>query len=662
MKLSNVHALWCAVCVLFGGCGYVGYELIELPPDSGLGGGSSGDGGAGDAQVPGSCQLGTVQHCGACDSPCDTEGAFQTGALECVGGLCVVGRCELGFADCNGNVVDGCETDLSSVRNCGACGVACVGEQAMMACNAGVCQVAGCEPGFDDCDGIVSTGCERSLSTLTDCGSCGAVCAADNGAGACSAEGVCGLAACRAGYENCDGQPLVSGCETATTTLTDCGGCGVACSVPFGTASCAGGRCSAATCTPPFADCDGNDSDCETSIATLTDCGACGAGCGVGGRLDNGSATCVTGTCEVAQCDALFDNCDNSAANGCERSLNTTSDCGACGAACPGIQTCDGGACVGFAIPPSNVGGASLNRVGSPTTRFDCGTTVFDSTTLAFSNACGVPLPTGQVVDQSGGQSLVALVFQELHIEAGSALQLTGDKPVAIVAFGDITVAGQILADANGRTPGSGGNQSCGTSAGRNGGGSSSSGAGGGGGAGFGTNGARGGDGGASATPGNGGSSRGFAVQSPLVAGCSGGTGGGCFSNSGAGAGAVQVSSATQLLVTGSISALGGSGSLGCGTEGGGGGGGSGGGILLEARDLILSGTLLANGGNGGNGRGGGSGGSGGTGSRGPRVGGDGGANGGGGGGGAVGRIRLSGSESCTLSGVVSPSASQACP
>ena len=40
------------------------------------------------------------------------------------------------------------------------------------------------------------------------------------------------------------------------------------------------------------------------------------------------------GSCQVTRCDTGWDNCDNSPTNGCERPLNTLTDCGACGVAC----------------------------------------------------------------------------------------------------------------------------------------------------------------------------------------------------------------------------------------------------------------------------------------------------------------------------------------
>src|SRR5690606_20887047 len=116
-----------------------------------------------------------------------------------------------------------------------------------------------------------------------------------------------------------------NGCETRLDTLTDCGACGMPCSLPNATATCAGGTCAIAACQPGWGNCDGDDANgCETRLDTLTDCGACGMMC----TRDNAEASCATGTCQIAACAPGYANCDGLDANGCERSTRTTSDCG----------------------------------------------------------------------------------------------------------------------------------------------------------------------------------------------------------------------------------------------------------------------------------------------------------------------------------------------
>src|SRR5205085_8291062 len=63
--------------------------------------------------------------------------------------LCYQASCDPGFADCDGNGKNGCETDLeSSAGNCGACGNACAIPNAAAACEGGACAFVGCNAGF----------------------------------------------------------------------------------------------------------------------------------------------------------------------------------------------------------------------------------------------------------------------------------------------------------------------------------------------------------------------------------------------------------------------------------------------------------------------------------------------------------------------------------
>lgn len=104
---------------------------------------------------------------------CDLAHAIAT----CRAGACAVGTCAKGFADCNGDPSDGCEADLASVDDCGACGIACpAGDHVVAACTAGRC-AGTCAPGWGDCNRRAKDGCERDLlSDEKNCGKCGARC------------------------------------------------------------------------------------------------------------------------------------------------------------------------------------------------------------------------------------------------------------------------------------------------------------------------------------------------------------------------------------------------------------------------------------------------------------------------------------------------------
>jgi hypothetical protein len=105
-------------------------------------------------------------------SSCDAC-ALPHATATCGGGACAIATCDEGFADCDADPADGCESDLSSVASCGACGVACpVPPNTAPACVAGVCVVE-CSAGFADCNRKRSDGCEVDLDDDDDnCGAC----------------------------------------------------------------------------------------------------------------------------------------------------------------------------------------------------------------------------------------------------------------------------------------------------------------------------------------------------------------------------------------------------------------------------------------------------------------------------------------------------------
>jgi len=114
-----------------------------------------------------------LSHCGACDSRCPS---VASGAPSCVAGVCVVGSCSTSWADCNGDIADGCETNLrGSTEHCGACGTACGPTEA---CNAGACV-----PGSSSCGaledwtfgtgGVICRGMCLDLTIQCTSGACG---------------------------------------------------------------------------------------------------------------------------------------------------------------------------------------------------------------------------------------------------------------------------------------------------------------------------------------------------------------------------------------------------------------------------------------------------------------------------------------------------------
>jgi hypothetical protein len=330
-------------------------------------------------------------HCGALGNVCRAAHARAI----CSEGRCAIAACEDGWADCDGSDATGCETPIAAdPATCGACQRACDLPHAVADCLAGECVIAGCLPGFLDCDGIASNGCETSTATsLRDCGACGAacregeVCAAgacsddcpsplarcgalcvdrafdpahcgacgracrlDHAATACEA-GECRVARCQGGFGDCDAASE-NGCETETSRDPDhCGACGRACHLDHAVAACRSGTCRLVGCQAGWDDCDGAEANgCETDTqGSAANCGACGFACG----LENATARCADGACALDACGPGFGDCDGAAGNGCETDILTDPrHCGACHHRCPGGESCVDGDCAGECPPP----------------------------------------------------------------------------------------------------------------------------------------------------------------------------------------------------------------------------------------------------------------------------------------------------------------------
>ncbi len=312
-------------------------------------------------------------NCGACGTACPARANATT---TCASSTCGF-TCASPWADCDGSATNGCEANTTTVANCGACGNACSSVGGTAACVAGACAIT-CATGRGDCDGMVSTGCETDTTTsATHCGRCGNVCSLAHATAVCRAGG-CAIGACAAGWADCDGNPS-NGCETDVgNDARNCGACGNTCSLPNATAACRAGVCAVSACTAPWGDCDNVASNgCETDTnSTVAHCGGCGRACSGA----NGSPACARGTCSITctrtvtcpgtACffSAYWDDCNNDPrADGCETNLLTTTNCGACGAACSFSNATAVCASVGprCSLASCNAGWADCN--GAPT-------------------------------------------------------------------------------------------------------------------------------------------------------------------------------------------------------------------------------------------------------------------------------------------------------
>ncbi len=289
----------------------------------------------------------SASHCGGCGRACRPSHASG----RCAVGVCVIGACDEGWGNCDGDAANGCETALNSESNCGRCNNACVGANAQMSCTSAACEVSSCQPGFGNCDRAAANGCEARLGRdASNCGACGVACpAAPSGMVATCVSGVCGAvtAVCGAGLAECDGD-VRELCETSTTTVQNCGRCGNTCNLPHASSACAAGACAIAGCEASYDNCDENAANgCEADLrVNPTHCGACRRAC----AFANASARCEAGVCRLGACEAGFADCDNNPANGCEVDLRiSAAHCGGCGAACStsnGTSVCVDRACV----------------------------------------------------------------------------------------------------------------------------------------------------------------------------------------------------------------------------------------------------------------------------------------------------------------------------
>ncbi|MBL8922148.1 MAG: hypothetical protein JNJ54_25080 [Myxococcaceae bacterium] len=310
------------------------------------------------------------------------------------GGACAFGVTPNGATGlcCQGRCVD----PAQDPAHCGACGRACTnglctpssfGGQATCLpaapggcvqtcmqgtfCLSGRCEPAACgngPPGMPClagaavglCCGFLSQQCVDVRTDVNNCGGCGAVCR-----GGVCINGVCqtGGPTCQRGdvgrYCNPDAGTSSlccagAGCVDTSSTDSNCGACGSACSAGL---SCRNGTCVAPVCTTstagrPCAAADaGTGTCCGTTCATMANdplnCGQCGRLCALG-------EVCAGGSCALAMCspmsagwpchtgDAGVGSCCGA---GCVATRTDPLNCGACGRQCPPDAGCVSGMC-----------------------------------------------------------------------------------------------------------------------------------------------------------------------------------------------------------------------------------------------------------------------------------------------------------------------------
>ena len=158
------------------------------------------------------------QNCGRCGNVCPPVANGVPGCGPHVsftgppGVACGIKTCLTGWADCDRNSANGCETNINTdSNNCGACGIRC---PAATICRDGRCQP--CPTGQTRCG--VSINCIDLQVDPLSCGACGIRCPA---ATICR-DGRCQL--CPTGQTKCGNV-----CIDLQVDSLNCGGCGTVC-------------------------------------------------------------------------------------------------------------------------------------------------------------------------------------------------------------------------------------------------------------------------------------------------------------------------------------------------------------------------------------------------------------------------------------------------
>ncbi|MGH7285814.1 MAG: hypothetical protein ACRELY_30205, partial [Polyangiaceae bacterium] len=235
------------------------------------------------------------------------------------------GACNTGFADCNANPDDGCESDLTSKTSCGSCNQNCV-SAGFSFCSPGT----GCSNTCSgtDCCGNAPCGsqtdpageCVDTTENPSSCGACGHDCTSIAGAAQVDCvSSSCVVRSCVAGMALCNGV-----CVPQSNTA-----CGNTCANCTGLAQvCVGGVCQG---------CSGGSKFCGASCCAQNCCGS-----GATAICQGQACACPTGE---FQCGAPSNCCTSATQVCCNASQCTTEGPAACGTSCaictPTTTRCD---------------------------------------------------------------------------------------------------------------------------------------------------------------------------------------------------------------------------------------------------------------------------------------------------------------------------------
>ncbi|MBQ8037362.1 MAG: hypothetical protein IJ268_10235 [Proteobacteria bacterium] len=350
-----------------------------------------------DGRVLNGCEVEkNNENCGECGHACDP-------GWRCKNGSCEV-TCAVDETNCDGRCLNLAELHRVSCDSCeeGFCDNGNLNCELMKRLHATACSVEGvtCDDNFLNCNGDLIDGCETSKNDNANCGACHNQC----GEGTVCSDGVC-TTTCGKGLNNCNGACVnledfnmkdcstckdnycdgdnnlkSNGCEVdvaRSNNIAHCGACGQACDVKDAENYCSNGVCKfqcnkgyhahQGACEPDsIAHCGAHDKKCEIASAVNIQCvdGTCQFDCEAGSHqyglscevdsdahcgnhdtacaVENGVAKCVNGKCEFT-CNAGYHKFNEI----CE--ADSPSNCGehgkSCAAPANGVAACVSGLC-----------------------------------------------------------------------------------------------------------------------------------------------------------------------------------------------------------------------------------------------------------------------------------------------------------------------------
>lgn len=225
---------WWSIATLWVASACAGGSDIPQGGSAGIGAGESTTTGGSFTSTVSEMPTSTTNDSSAADSAMPPDLGACTDDGDCVlqDTLCFEpqGRCEGGSCKFDARIpgapcddADPCTEDdmCDGFGGCFGNDLECGGPNASGGtCVDGVCTGVSCDPGWGDCDGDPSTGCEAALTSADHCGNCGAPCTAGDNATADCSTGTCERT-CDSPYENCDGD-WQNGCEIPTGIPNQC--------------------------------------------------------------------------------------------------------------------------------------------------------------------------------------------------------------------------------------------------------------------------------------------------------------------------------------------------------------------------------------------------------------------------------------------------------